>query len=132
MCSASTLYTSIIEADLQPGDWAVFPGGGGGTGIQGVQIAAAMGIRPIVIDTGKEKKQLALELGAETFLDFKESKDLATDVIALCDGLGAHAVFVTAGQSYPASLSFLGNRVGGKVHCLFCVYRMKTEWLTCS
>lgn len=115
MCSASTLYTSIIEAELQPGDWAVFPGGGGGTGIQGVQLASAMGMRSIVIDTSDEKRQLALELGAEVFLDFKQIKDIAADVVALCDGIGAHAVFVTAGQSYPAALSYLGSRVGGKV-----------------
>jgi len=39
MCSASTIYTSIKESALRPGQWAVFPGGGGGVGIQGVQLA---------------------------------------------------------------------------------------------
>jgi D-arabinose 1-dehydrogenase-like Zn-dependent alcohol dehydrogenase len=34
MCSASTIYTSIKESKLRPGQWAVFPGGGGGVGIQ--------------------------------------------------------------------------------------------------
>lgn len=115
MCSASTMYTSLKESELVPGNWAVFPGGGGGVGIQGVQLAAAMGFRPVVIDSGEEKKKLALELGAEAFLDFKESKDLAAEVIAICGGIGAHGVFVTAGESYPAALSYLGNRLGGRV-----------------
>lgn len=39
MCSASTIYTSIKESGLRPGDWAVFPGAGGGVGMQGVQLA---------------------------------------------------------------------------------------------
>jgi D-arabinose 1-dehydrogenase-like Zn-dependent alcohol dehydrogenase len=115
VCSASTLYTSLNEADLNPGDWAVFLGGGYGTGSQGVQLASAMGIRPIVIDSGEGERKLALELGAEAFLDFKESDDLATDVIKICNGIGAHGVFVIAGQNYPAALSFTGSPVGAKV-----------------
>ena len=43
MCSAATIYTSIKASKLRPGQWAIFPGGGGGVGIQGVQLAAAMG-----------------------------------------------------------------------------------------
>lgn len=35
MCSASTIYTSIVQSGLRPGDWAVFPGAGGGVGMQG-------------------------------------------------------------------------------------------------
>lgn len=39
MCSASTMHRSLIESGLRPSDWVVFPGGGGGVGIQGVQLA---------------------------------------------------------------------------------------------
>jgi len=56
MCSATTMVRSLEESGLRPGHWAVFPGGGGGVGIQGVQLAKAMGMRPIVIDTGESKK----------------------------------------------------------------------------
>lgn len=93
MCSASTIYTSIKESGLRPGQWAVFPGGGGGVGIQGVQLAAAMGLRPIVVDTNEERKKLALSLGAEHFIDFQET-DPVKEVLNLTEG-GAHAVFVT-------------------------------------
>jgi D-arabinose 1-dehydrogenase-like Zn-dependent alcohol dehydrogenase len=118
MCSASTIYTSIKESRLRPGQWAVFPGGGGGVGIQGVQLAAAMGLRAIVVDTGDDRKKLALDLGAEHFVDFKTSKDATAEVIQLTDGIGAHGVYVTAPQSYGAALGYLGSRVGGQVMCI--------------
>lgn len=60
MCSASTMHRALIEAELKPSNWVVFPGGGGGVGIQGVQLARAMGMRPIVVDGGEEKKKLSL------------------------------------------------------------------------
>ncbi|KAF2432009.1 alcohol dehydrogenase 1 [Tothia fuscella] len=118
MCSASTIYTSLKESGLRAGQWAVFPGGGGGVGIQGVQLADAMGFRPIVVDTGDERKKLALELGAEHFVDFKTSSDVTAEVLKLTDGIGAHGVFVTAPQSYGTALTFIGTRVGAVVMCI--------------
>lgn len=118
MCSASTIYTSLKASGLRPGNWAVFPGGGGGVGIQGVQLAEAMGYRPIVIDTGSEREKMVKELGAEHFVDFKTSEDVAKEIVELTDGIGAHAVFVTAPQSYGNALSYLGTRVGGTVMCI--------------
>ena len=93
MCSASTIYTSLKESDLRPGQWAVFPGGGGGVGIQGVQLASAMGIRAIVVDTGDERRKLATHIGAEHFIDFKED-DPVKKVLEITEG-GAHGVVVT-------------------------------------
>ncbi|KAF2819311.1 hypothetical protein CC86DRAFT_460461 [Ophiobolus disseminans] len=119
MCSASTIYTSIKESGLKPGDWAVFPGAGGGVGMQGVQLAKAMGLRPVAIDTGGDKRKLCIDTsGAEEFIDFKKVENVAEEVVRICDGIGAHGVFVTAVQSYPSSVSYLGGRVGGKVMCI--------------
>lgn len=118
MCSASTVYTSLKESKLQPGEWAVFPGAGGGVGMQGLQLAKAMGLRPVAIDTGADKEKLCLENGAEKFIDFKKVENVAEEVVKICDGIGAHAVYVTAVQSYPQSLTLLGSRVGGKVMCI--------------
>ena len=118
MCSASTIYRSICESGLQPGDIAVFPGGGGGVGIQGVQLAKAMGMRPIVVDSGSSKKELAMKMGAEAFIDFKEVKDVGEAVVQAADGVGAHGVFVTAPSAYNTAISLLGSRVGAKVMCI--------------
>jgi len=96
MCSASTAYSSIKESGLRPGQWAVFPGGGGGVGIQGVQLAVAMGLRVLIVDTGAERQALGKKYGAEHFVDFKEVENTAEEVVKLTNG-GAHAVFVTGG-----------------------------------
>lgn len=115
MCSASTAYTSLKDSALRPGQWAVFPGGGGGVGIQAVQLAVVMGLRAIVVDTGDERRQMCKKYGAEAFVDFKDVEDTVAEVVKLTDGVGAHGVFVTAVQSYPASLGYLGGRIGGVV-----------------
>jgi alcohol dehydrogenase, propanol-preferring len=134
MCSASTAYTSLKESGLRPGSWAVFLGGGGGAGIQGVQLAAAMGMQPIVVDTGDDRRKLAMSLGAQTFVDFLRVRDPVQEVLNITGG-GADGVFVTgkplkeilqdqladespAVQSYPGALSYLGNRVGGIIMCI--------------
>lgn len=53
-------------------------------GIQGVQLAKAMGFRPIVIDGGQKKKDLSLSMGAEAFVDFTATDDVVGDVIKVC------------------------------------------------
>lgn len=116
MCSAATTYTSLKESGLKPGDWAVFPGGGGGVGIQGVQLAVAMSFRVIIVDTGDARRELAKKYGAEHFVDFKEGDPVAK-VVELTEG-GAHAVFVTAVQAYPKAHGYLGARQGGVMMCI--------------
>jgi D-arabinose 1-dehydrogenase-like Zn-dependent alcohol dehydrogenase len=59
----------------------------------------AHGIFPILTwlaDSGAEKKELCLKLGAEKWIDFNESKDLVKDVKDACGGLGPHCALVTA------------------------------------
>ncbi|KNG89268.1 alcohol dehydrogenase 1 [Aspergillus nomiae NRRL 13137] len=116
MCSASTAYSSIKESGLRAGQWAVFLGGGGGVGIQGVQLASAMSLRVIAVDTGTERAALARKYGAEEFVDFK-TEDPVKKVLELTGG-GAHGVFVTAVQSYPIAPSYMGSRAGAKVMCI--------------
>lgn len=118
MCSASTMYRSLKESGLKPGNWAVFPGGGGGVGIQGVQLAKAMGMQPIVVDTGASKRELAMKMGAEAFVDFMETPDATKAVVEVADGVGAHGVFVTAPAAYKVATSYVGDRVGAVVMCI--------------
>ncbi len=118
MCSASTMHRALLDSGLKPGQFVVFPGGGGGVGIQGVQLAKAMGMRPIVIDTGAQKKKLSLEMGAEEFIDFREVEDPAVEVKRVAGGVGAHGVIVTAYQAYPKAISYIADRIGGVIMCV--------------
>jgi propanol-preferring alcohol dehydrogenase len=54
-----------------------------------------------VADTGAEKKELCLSLGAEKWIDFRETKDLVKDIKNATGGEGPHAALVSA-----ASVSF--------------------------
>lgn len=78
-----------------------------------MQLAAAMGMRPIVVDTGDEREKLAKHHGAEHFVDFQKD-DTVKKVLEITEG-GAHGVFVTAVQAYPTALGYLGIRGGGKM-----------------
>lgn len=112
------MHRALIDSGLKPSNYCVFPGGGGGVGIQGVQLAKAMGIRPIVIDAGEAKRKMSMECGAETFIDFKEEQDVAAAVKKAAGGIGAHGVIVTGYQAYKDAISYIGERVSGTVICV--------------
>ncbi len=131
LCAGLTTYSALKAANLRPGEFVVIPGAGGGLGHLAVQYANALGYRVIAIDTGAEKRALALDtLGAECFVDFNTSADLVRDVKQCtrtrgdegrCDGdeddeacgRGAHAAIVTASgkEAYQQALSYI--RPGG-------------------
>lgn len=113
LCAGVTTYRALKYSQTHIGDWVVIPGAGGGLGHLAVQYAAAMGLRVVAIDTGKEKKELCLKLGAEKWIDFRETKDLVEDIKAATDGLGPHAAIVTAANSsaYEQAVDYL--REGG-------------------
>lgn len=112
------MHRALIDSGLKPSQWVVFPGGGGGVGIQGVQLAKAMGMRAIVIDTGAQKKKLSLDMGAEEFIDFREVSDTAAEVKRIAGGVGAHGVIVTAYQAYKDAVSYIGDRISGVIVCV--------------
>lgn len=64
-------------------------------------------------DTGSEKRDLCLKLGAEKWIDFKETKDLVKDIKEATGGLGPHSAVVTAASSpaYEQAIDYL--RPGG-------------------
>ena len=64
-------------------------------------------------DTGSEKRDLCLKLGAEKWIDFKETKDLVKDIKEATGGPGPHSAVVTAASSpaYEQAIDYL--RPGG-------------------
>jgi alcohol dehydrogenase, propanol-preferring len=79
----------------------VIPGAGGGLGHLAVQYARVRGLRVIAIDTGADKKALCEKLGAEAWIDFKETDDIVAEVMKVTGGTGAQLALVTAGTSLP-------------------------------
>jgi len=113
LCAGVTVYRAIKYSDTHIGDWIVLPGAGGGLGHLAIQYASQMGLRVVAIDTGAEKKELCLKLGAEKWIDFNESKNLVKDVKDACDGLGPHCALVTSATAagYQQAIEYL--REGG-------------------
>ncbi|KIY70953.1 GroES-like protein, partial [Cylindrobasidium torrendii FP15055 ss-10] len=109
LCAGVTVYRAIKYSRTEQGDFIVIPGAGGGLGHLAVQYARARGLRVIAIDTGDHKKKLVQSLGAEAWIDFKESKDIVADVKRVTGGKGAHSAVVTSASSggYTQALEYL-------------------------
>ncbi len=71
-------------------------------------------MRIIAIDGGDEKRDLCKKLGAEEFIDFTKTQDIAAEILKITT-YGAHGVLVTAAtkEAYASAPSFL--RPGGTV-----------------
>jgi len=113
MCAGVTVYRALKYSQTNPGDYVVVPGSGGGLGHIAIQYAKAMGLKPIAIDTGAEKKELSMSLGAAEWIDFKQSKDIVKSVLDVTEGLGAHSTIVTTSSpsGYEQAVEYL--RPGG-------------------
>src|ERR1700761_7290494 len=71
-------------------------------------------MRVIAIDGGDEKRDLCKRLGAEEFIDFTKTQDIAAEVMRITK-YGAHGVLVTAAtkEAYASAPNLL--RPGGTV-----------------
>ncbi|KAF5361384.1 hypothetical protein D9758_006197 [Tetrapyrgos nigripes] len=113
LCAGVTVYRAIKHSQTEAGDWIVLPGAGGGLGHLAVQYARVRGLRVIAVDTGADKKELCLKLGADKWIDFKETKDLVGEIKAITGGAGAHSAVVTSASAtgYTQAVDYL--RPGG-------------------
>jgi len=59
-----------------------------------------MGFRVVGIDTGAEKRDLVMSLGADAFVDFKTSKNVIDEVKSITNG-GPHAAIIVAASAKP-------------------------------
>ncbi|KAG6887572.1 hypothetical protein C0992_011770 [Termitomyces sp. T32_za158] len=111
-----TVYKALKQSQAKIGDWVAISGAGGGLGHledEAVQYAVAMGLRVLAIDTGAAKKELCSKLGAEKWVDFKETTDIVADVRAATDGLGPHAALIAVGDARPFNPALLYLRSAG-------------------
>lgn len=83
-----TVWSNVFQrGGLQPEETLLIHGGNSGIGITGIQIAKALGSKVIVTVGSEEKGQKCLELGADSFINYKTQnfetklKDECVDVI---------------------------------------------------
>ncbi|KAK5704109.1 hypothetical protein LTR97_003122 [Elasticomyces elasticus] len=117
MCGGVTAYTACKRSAVKPGQWIVMIGAGGGLGHFGVQYAKAMGMRVIAIDGGEQKGKLCKDLGAEQFIDFAETKDIAAKVTEITT-YGAHGAIVFAASPGGYQMAPALLRPGGTMVCV--------------
>ncbi|TWU79001.1 alcohol dehydrogenase [Metarhizium rileyi] len=119
LCAGITVYKGLKESGVRPGQSVAIVGAGGGLGSLACQYARAMGLNIIAIDTGDEKRDMCLKLGAHEFVDFSTSEDLVAQVKgATTDRLGPHAVLLVAVTEKPFQQATQYVRSKGTVVCL--------------
>lgn len=85
-----------------------------------VQYARAQGALVIGVDSGLEKRDFVLGLGAQEFIDFTSTDPV--DRVREITGLGAHAVVVTTGNAKAFARACDMLRVGGTLSCVGIPY----------
>lgn len=74
LCAGMTVFNSIRNMNLSPGD-TVAVQGLGGLGHLAIQYANRMGYRVVAISRGSEKEEFARELGAHEYIDVAKEQD---------------------------------------------------------
>jgi NADPH2:quinone reductase len=91
LCAGVTTYNALRNSGAKPGDLVAVQGVGG-LGHLGIQYAHAAGFETVAVSRGTEKRELALDLGADHYVDSE-----ATDPgAALAELGGARVVLGTA------------------------------------
>jgi len=87
-CGTGTAYGALKRLDLA-GDETIAIFGQGPVGLSATQLAKAMGARVIALDISPERRQLALDFGADEIID-PMSNDVVRAIRDLTHGEGAH------------------------------------------
>ena len=94
----------VTKAGLQPGEWVLIWGIGGGVATAALAIVKALGARAVVTSSSDEKLARAVELGADATVNHGQD-DVASRIKDATDG-GADVVIETVGaDTWATSLS---------------------------
>ena len=110
LCAGITTFNSLRHSGAKAGDLVAVQGVGG-LGHLGLQFARKMGFHPVAVGRGREKAELALQLGAERYLD-ADTTDPAKELKSLG---GAAVILATAPSGKAMSDIVDGLGVGGKL-----------------
>ena len=96
MCAGVTVFNALRNSGARAGD-VVAVHGIGGLGHLGVQYARRMGFNTVAINRGSDKEDLALQLGAHSYIDAT-----AKDVVAELQKLGGASVILATAPNAQA------------------------------
>ena len=97
-CAVGTCYQALTRiAKLRPDEWVVVTGAGGGLGLHGVQVAAALGGRVIAVTTSPQKNAFLSEIGAESVVVGRD-EPYANQILEITGGAGAQVVLDQVGH----------------------------------
>ena len=130
LCAGVTTFNALRHSVARPGDLVAVQGLGG-LGHLGIQFANRFGFRTVGISRGKDKEQLARELGADEVIDTEVADPaqellrmggarvvLATapsgDTIAsIIGGIGAHGQLIVVAAAPDSTSLYLASLIGG-------------------
>ena len=90
LCAGITTFNALRNCGAGPGDLVVIHGVGG-LGHLGIQFAARQGFHTVAVNRGRDKEQLARQLGAHDYIDSEDGDPAA----ALREMGGARAILAT-------------------------------------
>jgi len=113
-CAGVTAWNALVtRGRTQPGDFVLLLGTGG-VSITGLQLAHALGARPIITSSSDEKLARTRELGAFSSINYRNSPDWEQAVRAATGGAGVQQALEVGGKdTLPKTLACLG--AGGHV-----------------
>jgi len=107
LCAGVTTYNALRNAGLRGGDLVAVQGIGG-LGHLGIQFARHMGFRTVAIGKGRDKEELAKNLGAHVYVD--TAVDDAAAVLLRMGGARAILATAPSGSSMGPLVSGLATR----------------------
>jgi len=103
LCAGITTFNGLRNSDVGPGDLVAVQGIGG-LGHLAIQYAASFGCEVAALSTSSDKEELALDLGADHFIDAG-----AVDAAAALQDLGGADVILATAPSSAAITSITGG-----------------------
>jgi NADPH:quinone reductase len=95
---ATMLFALTRRTALQPGEWVLVLGAGGGIGLAAVDVARSLGARVIAAASSQAKRAAAIAAGANVAVDY-QAEDLKARVREITDG-GADLVIDPVGDPF--------------------------------
>lgn len=114
----ATPYKVIKRARIQPGENVAIFGAGGGLGSNMVLVAKWAGARVIAVDRGKDKLDLARQLGADAVVDVlngdRFNEDVPERLRAVTDGRGPEVTIDFVSSKWTTETALAASAKGGR------------------